>query len=139
MLGDCWLWGAQLQRAGYGVFTIRKGLQVGAHRVSYALTYGPIPERGVICHRCDNPPCVNPAHLFLGTPVDNALDMVAKGRGTWSRGVDRANARLTEEDVRQIRASEQYHGLIQDLATHFSVSTTTIRSIRNGNRWRHVA
>jgi hypothetical protein len=140
MLGDCWLWLAHTKPQGYGQFTLRKGKFVGAHTVSWSLTYSqPIPAGFVICHTCDNPPCVNPAHLFLGTQSDNAYDSVIKGRANRARGTAHPSARLTEADVRYIRAAPIYRGLIRDLAADFRVSTTTIRNIRSGNHWRHVA
>jgi hypothetical protein len=137
--GNCWEWTAYRKPGGYGQFTVRKGVFYNAHAVSYALTHGPIPPGMSICHRCDNPPCVNPDHLFLGTQYDNAIDMFAKGRATRSRGTDRANARLTDETVRQIRSAGLYWGLIRDLSEEYGVSTTTIRGIRTRKKWRHVA
>jgi hypothetical protein len=79
--GDgCWVWSGGLI-SGYGRFVVRHGLYVRAYRFSYELANGPIPDGLFVCHRCDNPPCVNPAHLFLGTCKDNFEDMRAKGRG----------------------------------------------------------
>jgi hypothetical protein len=83
---------------GYGQFTVSKGLFYGAHAVSYALAYGAIPPNMSICHHCDNPPCVNPDHLFMGTQSDNAFDMLAKGRANRSRG---------EDERRRLRRSRQ--------------------------------
>jgi hypothetical protein len=139
MLGDCWMWLAFCKSNGYGQFTLKSGKFVGAHTVSYALTFGPIPAGCVICHHCDNPPCVNPAHLFLGTQSDNAMDMLAKGRATRVRGTDHPSARLTEEDIRYIRAAANYRGLLKDLSEDFGVSAHTIRMIRKGKTWGHVA
>lgn len=137
--GDCWLWTARTTPQGYGQFFVRRGQYYGAHAVSHTLVHGPIPPGGVICHRCDNPPCVNPDHLFLGSQSDNALDMFAKGRASRTHGTARLNARLDDDAVREIREAHPYHGLIRDLAARFGVSCTTVRKVRNGQKWRHVA
>lgn len=137
--GRCWEWTAYRKPNGYGAFMLRKGVFVGAHTVSFALVHGPIPAGMSICHKCDNPPCVNPDHLFLGTQRDNAFDMFAKGRATRTRGTDRANARLTEDAVRAIREPAARYGLIRALAREHGVSETTVRKIRLGKKWRHVA
>lgn len=81
--GACWVWtGATLK--GYGQIG-DAGVVKYAHRVAYELAFGPIPDGLMVCHRCDNPPCCNPDHLFTGTALDNVADMVGKGRGFWQR------------------------------------------------------
>jgi hypothetical protein len=81
----CWEWTGARLAAGYGVFAPRHHKLVYAHRFSYTLNHGPIPEGLWVLHRCDNPPCVNDAHHFLGTAMDNSQDRDDKGRGRWSR------------------------------------------------------
>lgn len=136
--GDCWEWTAHRKAAGYGQFVLFKGRFVSAHTVSYALANGPIPAGKVICHHCDNPPCVKPDHLFIGTQSDNAFDSIAKGRANRARGEAQGSARLTEEAVREIRAAKQAFGVQQALATQFGVSAHTIADIRARRKWRHV-
>ena len=78
--GECWPWMACRQHTGYGWFTIRRGKQMRANRLAWILTNGDIPEGRKVCHRCDNPSCCNPQHLFIGTQRDNMVDMTNKGR-----------------------------------------------------------
>jgi hypothetical protein len=131
--GECWLWKAAKTR-GYGAFGVTHGRVVPAHRFSWELVNGPIPVGMFVCHRCDTPACVNPAHLFIGTNADNAADMAAKGRA--SKGTARWKAKLTEEAVREIRKSTE-RGV--DLARRFGVCAAQITAVRKGYEWRHVA
>jgi hypothetical protein len=82
--GDCHEWNSQRNRDGYGI-TKAHWHKMSAHRAMWMATRGPIPAGMCVCHRCDNPPCVNVDHLFLGTALDNHRDMVAKGRAHWQR------------------------------------------------------
>lgn len=137
---DCWEWKAYTNRAGYGQFTVSKGVFTTAHRVAWALANkAAIPPGAHICHHCDNPPCVRPDHLFLGDASINLLDCVAKGRKNPSHGSENRSAKLTEQDVRAIRSVPQYFGIYNDLARTYGVSNTAIRCVRRNTTWRHVA
>jgi hypothetical protein len=131
----CWEWGGARHLQGYGFIKRKDGAQLRAHRVSYEIHYGPIPDGFDVCHRCDNPPCVNPEHLFLGTDLDNMQDMIAKGRKVSSPGVRNGQAKLTEEDVLSIRAAR---GRQEAIAALYDVSQTLVSSIKSGRRWAHL-
>lgn len=133
----CWLWTpTRALINGYGMFTVRAGVQRLAHRLSYELHYGEVPPKGMhVRHRCDEPLCVNPDHLLLGTPADNMRDKVMRGRQ--ARGESSPMAKLTDADVREIRAAPDGQG--RALARKFGVAFTTVSKIRNGHSWKHVA
>lgn len=138
--GNCWLWTGSRTQAGYGRFQTggKGGPYHLAHRFSCELVHGPIPEGAVVMHTCDNPSCVNPAHLALGTHKDNTADMIAKGRRRVVAPVGRDNGKavLTPEMVQEIRAcpDETHAGL----ARRLGVSTSTIRGVRSGRTWSHL-
>ena len=134
--GDaCWQWTAGRFDTGYGAFTIERRT-MKAHRVSYELAYGPIPDGAFVCHRCDNPTCVRPDHLFLGTPLDNARDRDVKGRGADRRGERAGAAKLTRLQVRRIRQLYASGRLSQAaLAARFGISQGTVHVIVTGKCW----
>lgn len=137
---ECWEWQGARLRAGYGNFALRKKWYK-AHRVAYELAHGPVPDGMWVLHRCDNPPCCNPAHLRLGTPKDNSADMVEKGRATThlatlARGTKNFNAKLTPDAVRAIKSCDE-PGVV--LAERYGVSPSAISAIRVGRTWGHVA
>lgn len=139
----CWLWTASRDPLGYGFFRMTPGETMWrAHRAAWTLLVGPIPAGLVVCHHCDNPPCVNPAHLFLGTDADNCADRVAKGRSSRRvshRGETSPLAKLTEQDVREIRERYARGGIYQrELGVEYGVSQTEVGRIVRGVRWRQA-
>jgi hypothetical protein len=131
---DCWLWTGGSHSRGYGQFGLG-GRLVIASRLSYEWANGPIPDGMFVCHSCDNPPCVNPAHLWLGTPADNAADKAAKGRASSLAGASNPRAKLTDGDVRAIREDPRAPKAI---AAEYGVSDTAVRFIKEGRTWRHL-
>lgn len=124
----CWLWTGAQQYYGYGELSVGKNRHVRAHRYSYQLAYGPIPKGLVVCHRCDNPPCVRPDHLFLGTHRQNVLDKLGKRRHTWGDG--HPNTRLSEAQVAEIRRRYAEGGISQgQLGRDYGVHGSTINAI----------
>ena len=138
----CWVWIARRTPDGYGQIGAgrRSGGVLYAHRVSFELNFGTIPEGMFVCHRCDNPPCVNPGHLFLGTAEDNSHDARDKGRLMVPVlvGESAPPAVLTEGMVRQIISRRAAGERLRVLATEFGVSEATISSIARGQTWRHI-
>jgi hypothetical protein len=144
-LGPCWVWTAGKFEDGYGAIhtaTERRGAvrrPQYAHRVSWELAYGPVPEGFWVLHHCDNPPCVRPAHLFLGTNLDNMQDMAAKQRGL--NGIKNHNAKLTDEGVRQLRAYYKAHGraeAVRFAKEAFDVGESAAVRAMTGDGWKHV-
>jgi len=136
----CWEW-AGTKSCGYARIEeptgVRPSRTLGAHRVAYELFVGPIPEGKHILHHCDNPGCVNPEHLFLGTQADNVKDSVAKGRQ--ARGERNGSAKLTQQQVQEIR--DQYQPRSHEfgsyaLARRYDVDQSNIILIVHGETWR---
>jgi len=119
---ECWYWLGALQLNDYGQFNA--GKKVLAHRFSWEITYGPIPEGLFVCHKCDNRMCVNPNHLFLGTCKDNFQDSISKNRWT--------NSLLNRKEVEEIFKSSKTQ---EELATIYGVSPSTINNIKQQYRW----
>ena len=135
---DCWLWlGAKSH--GYGATEI-SGRRIQAHRIAWILIRGPIPKGLFVCHHCDNPPCVRPEHLFLGTDVDNTHDMIRKGRARHDnqpKGEEWYLHKLTWNQVREIRA--KYIPRIystRKLAKEYGVGQRAIWRILNNETWK---
>ena len=137
--GECWIsTGGAADSRGRGYrFFIRDGKHVSAHRLSYTLTYGPIPDGMNVCHKCDNPPCGRPDHLFLGTNADNMRDMAEKDRSLFGRR--NSQAKLTDDAVVRLRHLCANGGVTYaELARTFGVCPSTIRRAVKGIRWRRV-
>lgn len=143
----CWEWASYRDRKGYGsIKFVKGGKNVFAHRLSWQIHFGEIPEGLHVCHHCDNPPCVNPDHLFVGTAAENLADMRAKGRGSkpprghidHQRGESNKMAKLTAAQVREIRA---IGGRVpqSDLARRYGVGQQAIQKILLRQRWKHIA
>lgn len=131
-LSECWLWMGKRNRDGYGVCG-----RIGAHRVSWALAHGSIPASQCVLHRCDNRPCVNPSHLFLGTRIDNTADRDAKGRTATGRRV--STAKLSPSQVSEIRQRYGSGGEThRSLGSVFGVDHTVIGDILRGKSWRSL-
>ena len=132
-----WLWTGGTAKGGYGTFYVPERGLIPAHRFAYESFVGPIPDGLWVLHSCDIPPCVNPAHLFLGTHQDNMNDMVKKGRSP--RGERAAHAKLTDREVLEIRCRYASGGLTWvKLATQFGVTPRMVAMIVNRICWRHL-
>jgi hypothetical protein len=129
---DCWPFLGARSRKGYGQMRLG-GRQIQAHRLAFRLAHGIDPGALFVCHRCDNPPCCNPAHLFLGTHLDNNRDCKAKGRNT--AGERHHTAKLDEDQVRAIRARRATGELGIDLASEFGVTPALISAIHLRKIW----
>lgn len=135
-LHECWEWTGAINKNGYGSFYLR-GRIITASRAAWALFRGPIGALFVL-HRCDNPRCVNPAHLFLGTHADNMADKVSKGRQPVRRGAANHKTKLTEDAVRLIRKRLAEGAEKRALGLEFGVSDVAIHHIARGKNWGHV-
>lgn len=134
----CWEWHARRNEHGYGIFVIGHAKAYLAHRVSFEHFHGAIPEGRHVLHRCDNPCCVNPEHLFSGTQADNVRDMIEKGRhvAKGMNGVANSQAKLTPEIAQKIRASYIPRKVtLRELASRYGVSQATCSLVVNGKRW----
>jgi len=132
---ECWLWtGSLFQPQGYGRVIVNRKRQK-AHRVAWEITRGAIPEGKWVLHKCDNPPCCNPAHLYLGNVIDNARDMMERGRRKGPIGTEHPLAKLNTEKVQQIRAAR---GTIHKIAQRYGVADSLISRIRLRKSWKQV-
>lgn len=132
----CWLWLGRLNEWGYGVFRL-DNKTVLAHRASWIVNYGEIPDGKKVCHSCDMPPCINPDHLWIGTDDDNAQDCIRKGRAVHPRGCEHPNVSITEDQAMEIISRLRTE---EDLAiaTYIGCTENAVNLIRRNRTWRHL-
>lgn len=131
----CWMWTAGGDVDGYGAFS-RNRTQIKAHRYSWELHYGSIQDGLWVLHRCDNPRCVRPDHLFLGTHQENMADMKAKGRS--QRGERCHAAKLTERQAKEVIKAAKRGERCEDIARRFGVSRSTVSLVATGKTWAYL-
>lgn len=149
---ECWEWQGAKDDGGYGMIAmdcacrIKKGKKaLRSHRVAWELTNGSIPEGLYVLHKCDNPSCCNPNHLFLGTHADNMRDMIQKGRAihtsnfeTTLRGEDQPNHKLTDIQVLEIRQLAKNKVPYKIIAVIYGIDDTTVCNIKTRTTWKHL-
>lgn len=133
----CWEWKKSRHRQGYGNFPYKRKVLL-AHRVAWKLFKGDLDDKILVCHRCDNPPCCNPDHLFLGTDRDNTRDAFAKGRVPRRKGEDHYCAKLTNEIILEIRRLADEGMKYADISKKLNVKIGNISGIVTKNSWKHV-
>lgn len=137
---SCWLWTAGMRVRNYGGFRIGRKWHL-AHRIAWELTHGSIPEGLCVCHHCDNPTCCNPSHLFLGTIAENMKDRNTKGRCGASGPPGELNgcAKLTEQQVSEIRRLVAEGYTQRSVAHQFGISYAQVSRIHLNQRWKHLS
>ena len=134
---DCWQWTGCKCNQGYGLFSLNSQT-IGAHRFSYGLHKGEIPEGMCVCHRCDNQECTNPNHLWLGTDGDNTRDKESKGRGKQPKGEKHGMSKLTESAVLRIRELVEMGLTNRQVAMEFNIHRYSVDRIISRKTWKHI-
>lgn len=153
--GNCWIWTGDRTSKGYGRIS-KDGVRIGTHRYSWLIHNGTIPKGLCVCHTCDNPPCVNPDHLWLGTNLENQQDMTKKGRRVInmvglhsfegrklqlenvSRGERHIRSKFTNNKIYEVRALWETGYTINGLARTYGVAVNTMNSILKRKTWKHI-
>lgn len=135
IVNGCWIWRNANKKTGYGILNYH-GQAISAHRYSYTIFKGPIPKKYEVCHTCDVRNCVNPEHLFLGTKSDNMQDCLNKKK--FSNGEKHYAAKITEENVKQIRLRRSMGEKIKNIANDFGISISSVCDLDKRRTWKHV-
>jgi hypothetical protein len=134
---ECWIWTAGKNKNGYGKTTLH-GKDIGAHRLSWIIAFGEIPDNLHVLHKCDNPSCVNPGHLFLGTNADNSRDRAQKGRNPFQNGEANPYCKLSCSDVLEIRRLSKLGVPQGEIARRYNIKQTNVSCIILRKTWRHI-
>lgn len=138
---DCWLWKAARDKIkGYGLFWFQEIAETKAHRASWFLANGTLPDDMCVLHSCDNPPCVNPAHLHLGTNEDNVREKVERGRtAKGAKGETNKTAKLKDEQVKEILIALLRGETPLSIATRYGISRRSVYAYRLGDSYGHIS
>jgi|SRR6188508_111364 len=133
----CWIWQKSKHRQGYGNFCCNRKVLL-AHRVSWTIFKGNLDLEILVCHTCDNPPCCNPEHLFLGTDKDNSIDAFSKGRIKRHKGENHARSKFKNEDIENIRSLKREGKTQKEISEMYSVTISAIKHILKKRTWIHI-
>ena len=140
----CWGWKGPIAKNGYPVMSCRRTIGPDrGHKASWIIHHGLVPKGKHVCHRCDNPICTNPDHLWVGTPKENNDDKIAKGRDNWVRpphkvGAANGASKLTEDKVKEIKILLEKGLASRDIGARYDISKTHVLRIKKGQNWSHI-
>lgn len=134
----CWIWLGSKDKDGYGRFYTKLLNTSRAHKVSYILHFGNVKNGMIICHTCDIPSCVNPKHLYSGTPNDNAQDKINRGRDLNTRGAKHHNAKLNDNTVKRLKERMKNGESCSMIARELEMNQSSINAIKNSKTWKHL-
>lgn len=135
-INGCWEWQGSRNKKGYGHLSYKRKVEL-AHRISWLMFKGKIPNDMKVCHKCDNPPCINPSHLFLGSQKENVKDMFQKKRKI-HEGINHPGAKLTNENIKEIRKLLREGKTQQYIADKYNISNGHVGSIKHRRTWKEI-